>query len=168
MSSTIHTAPSPDDPAAPVEAGHSQFSASAPSFSVRSAPAAPTAGSSLSASSPITFASAGAASADSTAVVAGAGSVDASAASAVPAEFPEPTGAQAWLDYDETEDYREHSKWSLVRSRPFKHKLKWFAYKVADGTAPTRSSYFSFAPTFTLHALTSRLPRVFFVSFSRC
>lgn len=46
---------------------------------------------------------------------------------------PEPQGMQAWVDYDETQDYRDHSKWSLVKNKPFKSKLKWFAYKIADG-----------------------------------
>lgn len=62
------------------------------------------------------------------------GSVDATTqpAGAEGAE-PEPQGMQAWVDYDETQDYRDHSKWSLVKNKPFKSKLKWFAYKIADG-----------------------------------
>ena len=37
------------------------------------------------------------------------------------------------VHYDESEDYEKHSKWSLVRDKGFRAKMKWFGYKCANG-----------------------------------
>jgi hypothetical protein len=39
----------------------------------------------------------------------------------------------SYVHYDESEDFRQHSTWDLVRSKGFTSKMKWLGYQCANG-----------------------------------
>lgn len=54
-------------------------------------------------------------------------------------------GMEGWIRYEETNDYKLHSTWETAKTRGFKGKCKWAAYKMADG-----KSYLPIIVSFTM------------------